>query len=188
MAGRVGAGEVAHHQRQAEGLGDVGLSEERVRLGQGEAHAVHAGVDVERGLRRCAGAAEGRPLLDFREGGEHRAKSGPGIGGGGAFEQAVEDIDRRLRQHGAEAQAFFRQGDEEGVAAGRGEGANRRFEPDAIAVALDHGRRDRPGSPSGEVAPVGGERAEIDGQAATGEVFRALSGHDGIRRARDQPS
>ena len=74
MLGPVGAGEVAHQQRDAVTFRpDVGR--DRRRLFDGEAEPVHAGVDVQ---RRAAGETAGRdevvPLGELDQAVDHRPR------------------------------------------------------------------------------------------------------------------
>ena len=76
MLGPVGAGEVAHQQRDAVAFrADVGR--DRRRLLDGEAEPVHAGVDVQ---RRAAGKAAGRdevvPFGELDQAVDHRPRIG----------------------------------------------------------------------------------------------------------------
>ena len=103
----------------------------------------------------------------------HEPSTGRMIGAGigvGAADETVEDVDDRIGQDCAQPPSFVGQGDEEGGAAGRGQRAAGLFQPDAVAVALDHGGGGMAaaGDVVGERLPVGAERDEIDGQAAAG--------------------
>ena len=126
MIGRLGAGEVAHHQRDAV-IAGVDARDEALRFRKRQAEPVHAGVDVQ---RRAAGpaaaAAEGVPFGEFVEIADHRparrcsAKAAP-----------LPGRSRRARRSPPSAaaartrRASSRVGDEERLAAGAGERARR---------------------------------------------------------------
>ena len=63
------------------------------------------------------------PFLDLLEAGQRRPEPVRQISGGKAGEETVQDVDDGVRQDGAELDAFGRQGDEEGAAAGRPDAA-----------------------------------------------------------------
>ena len=90
-----GAGEVAHHQRDAV-IAGIDPGHDALRFGQRQAEPVHAGIDVDGGAAGPAGAAAKHvPFGEFVEIADH----GPDIDFGVAFaailEEAVEHVDRR---------------------------------------------------------------------------------------------
>ena len=134
-----GGDEMRHQQRDAVVLGANARGERR-RLVRGNAEPVHAGVDMQRraavpALRR----AEGVPFGQFDQAADHRPRIDLGVAGGGAGQQAVEHVDRRLRHDRAQAARFGEIGHEEGLAAGAREPMRDRLEAAAIAVGLDDG-------------------------------------------------
>ena len=121
MVGRVGAGEMAHQQREAMVFG-LEAGRDGDRLVEREPEPVHAGIDVERGaaapvvdgderipLGKLGRAVDDRPQIVVGEG-LRRARHDP-----------VEHVDRRLGRERPHAPAFGDVGDEEGPAAGLGQ-------------------------------------------------------------------
>jgi hypothetical protein len=93
--GRIGGGaQVAHHQGDVEAGQAVGGLGQRPGLGQRQALAVHAGVELQGdGERPARAAGEGRGLADLGQGRQRRRQVGgrqarPCAGG-----EAVEDVD-----------------------------------------------------------------------------------------------
>ena len=102
-----------------------------------------------------------------------------GEGVAGVLEEAVEHIDaRRDGSGGAGGAGFIEGGDEERLAAGAGERARDRVEPAAIGVGLDHAGAFGRHRGLLELAPVGDDGVEIDGEHAGGG-----GGGGGQRRA-----
>ena len=135
---RVGAGEVAHHQREVDCLQQRRLGGQLVDLVVRHAEPVDAGVDVDGGRQApSARAAVGRPVAHLGDAAEHRAQVEAGIVRLGAGQQAVENIDGGARLHLARDAAFVERGDEEGLAAFVGERLGDRPEPEAVGVRLD---------------------------------------------------
>ena len=107
-------------------------------------------------LVELRGAAEDRPQVCFR------------IGGRGAGQQAVEDIDDGGWRHRPRAPRFGEVRDKECVATGFRQRTGHLLKPASVAVGFDHGcavRRRRTGA---EGAPVHHDCAEIDRQDAAG--------------------
>jgi hypothetical protein len=171
----VGAGQVAHQELDGEALQAVGGGGEGLELVQGQAEAVHAGVEVQ-------GGGEAPPVGDLRAGvggegldlggaAQHRDQPRGVKARRGAGDGAVEHQDAGVAprpQFGAQGLAFLQPGDEEGAgalgpqAAGDGAGA------EAIAVGLDHrGDLGRTGQ-APEHGVVGGEGVEVDREAGAG--------------------
>ena len=72
MVGRVGAGEMAHQQREAVVFG-LDARRDGGRLVDREAEPVHAGIDVQRGAAApVAGGDERVPLGEFGRAVDHR--------------------------------------------------------------------------------------------------------------------
>ena len=102
----VGAGEVAHHQRDAMIFG----ADPRGHGGglvDRNAKPVHAGIDLQRGaaapvLRR----REGVPFRQFEHVADHRASTQFRIGRRGRGHQPVEHVDRGVRRDLAHAACF----------------------------------------------------------------------------------
>ena len=131
------------------------------------AEPVHAGVDVNGGAAGPAGAAaEHVPFGEFVEIADHRPGVALRVGIAAVLEKAVEHIDRRRRQGGAGGPRFVERGDKKRLAAGGRERACNRIDAAAIGVRLDH-----PGAFGRhrgllELAPVGNDGVEIDGEHA----------------------
>ncbi len=163
-----GAGEVAHHQRDAVVAG-IDPGNDALRFPDRQPEPVHAGVDMNGGAAGPAGApAEHVPFGEFVEIADH----GPGVdlgeGLAAILEEAAEHIDRRRRQRRAGDTRFIQCGDEEGLAAGASQRAGDRTRPAAIGVGLDDaGAFGRHGGFL-ELAPVGDDGVEIDGEDAIG--------------------
>ena len=113
-------------------------------------------------------AAEHVPFGEFVEIADHGLAVDLGVGVAGVLEEAVERIDRGRRHRGADHARFIQRGDEKRLAAGTGQRARDLFGAAAIGVRLDHagafGRHRR----LLELAPVGDDGVEVDGQNAGG--------------------
>ena len=134
---------------------------------------VHAGVDMDRRAAGPAGAAaEHVPFGEFVEIADHGLAIDLGVGLAGVLEEAAERVDGRRRHRLADDARFLEVGDEERLAAGCGQRARHLFGAAAIGVGLDHagafGRHRR----LLELAPVGDDGVEIDGQDAGGACQR----------------
>ncbi len=157
---------MAHDERNAV-IAGIDARDDALRFGNGEAEPVHAGVDVNGGAAGPAGAAaEHVPFGEFVEVADHGLAVDRGVGLAGVLEEAVERIDRGRRHRGADHARLIEGGDEERLAAGVGQRARDLFGAAAIGVGLDHagafGRHGR----LLELAPVGDDGVEIDGQHA----------------------
>ena len=117
-------------------------------------------------------AAEHVPFGEFVEVADHGLAVDLGVGLAGVLEEAVERVDRGRRQRGADHARFVQGCDKEGLAAGIGQRARDLFGAAAIGVRLDHagafGRHRR----LLELAPVGDDGVEVDGQDAGGGCKR----------------
>ena len=168
MIGRVGAGEVAHDQRDAVILGLRARRQSRGFVRR-NAEPAHAGVDMQR--RAAApgmGADEGVPFgklggrIDDRPGIDVDERVAP------VRREAVEHIDVGLAGARAHRARFGNVGDKECLAAGLGERRGHRLKPQAIGIGLDHGGAFDGEKLALERAPIGLDRGEIDGQRAAG--------------------
>ncbi len=130
-----------------------------------KAEPVHAGIDMDGRAARPAGtAAEHVPFGKLIEIADHRFAIDAGEGVAAGLEEAVEDIDGSLWQRRPRSAGFIERGDEKRFAAGAGQRTGDRIEPAAIGVRLDHaGAIGRHGDFL-QLAPVGDDGVEIDGQ------------------------
>lgn len=161
------ADEMAHHEVDP-GPRDQGIAGQRQRLLDPQAEPVHAGIDVERGRRRAV--RRGGPFEEFAAVAEDGAQAVGAKRLRMAGDQAVEHVDRRLRQDFPRGDALGEMRDEERPAARPPQGRGDRREAAAIGIGLHHGaalglRGARP-----ERTPIRGDRREIDRQ--TGAVAR----------------
>ena len=166
---------MAHQQVGADRAGAI---QSRSQLAQrSEAEPVHARVEMQRRGRRPPACREGRPPREFIGAADHgrevlrrivRRRIGLAL-------QAVEHVNSRFRrQDGAGARAFARVRDEKHAATG---GVQRRrggLDADAVSVGLDHRRAAPGGRAARQLAPIPGERLEVDRQHAGG-----VRGHGG---------
>ena len=131
-----------------------------------ETEPVHPGIDVDGGAAvPVARGAEAIPFRQFDHAADHRPRIDVRIGRRRSGQQAVEDVDRRLRGNGAHLPRLGEIGDKKGAAAGGGKCPRHRLEPAAIGVRLDHGGafdRRRLGI---EDAPIGDDCRKIDASA-----------------------
>ena len=122
---------------------------------------------------------EGRPALKFLGAADRGPQAMLDVFGRvGAGLETVQHVDFGLRrQQAARGKPLAEMGDEEGARAGGPQRRRSPVEADPVGVGLDH-RGARPGAAKiCERAPVVGERAEIDGQAAGRVVGRGEGGH-----------
>ena len=128
--------------------------------------AAPAGISVD--------LAEGVPFGELAEIADHRPAIQFGEGRAGAREKAVEHIDRRGGRRCAGAPRLVQGGDEECLAACGGEGVGDRLDAAAIGVRLhDAGAFGRHAA-AFQLAPVGDDGVEIDGEhTVRGRVERA---------------
>ena len=154
---------------------------------QGHAEPVHAGVDVNGGAAVPAGAAaEHVPFGQFVEVADDRPGVDPGILVAAILEEPVEHIQRGLGNGGADIAGFIQRGDKEGLAAGAGQRARHRAGAAAIGIGLDHTGAFGRHRGLFQLAPVGDDGVEIDGQhAGRGRHRGGLVGVG--RRARRSP-
>ena len=183
MLGLLGAGEVAHQQRDAV-VFRADARRERGGLVHRNAEPVHAGVDMQRGAAAPGmGRAESVPFRQFDHAADHRPHVDVGVGGSGARQQTVEHIDRRLRRRAAHLGGLGEIGDEEGLAAGARQPGGHLLDAAAVAVGLDHGGAFRRHDAVGQRAPIGFDGREIDGQDAARLRRRRAGGDEHFRRA-----
>ena len=166
MIERLGAGEVAHDKRDAV-IAGVDAGNDGLRFHQRQTEPVHAGIDVDGGAPGPAGAPTKHiPFGEFVEVADHGPGVDLGVGLAAVLEEAVEHIDRRRRHRGADNAGFVEGCHEKCLAAGAGQRTGDRFGAAAIGVGLDHagafGRHRR----LLELAPVGDDGVEIDGEDA----------------------
>ena len=150
----------------------------RLQAGEGlEAEPVHAGVEMERaGTGPVATRGEGGPALKLLFAADCGREAMLGIVGriGPALE-AIEHIDRGLRrQRPPRRDPLVEMGDEEDARA-RGPQRRRGFgDADPVSIGLDDGGATPGRGAARKVAPVVGERAEVDRETPR----RARGSHD----------
>ena len=138
-----------------------------LRLHQSEAEPVHAGVDVDgRTAGPSGAAAEYVPLGELVEIADHRPAVEFGEGVAAVLKEAVEHIEFGRRQRLARGARFIQGGDEKRLAAGGRQRPRHRFDAAAIGVGLDHGGAFGRHRGLLELAPVGDDGVEIDGEDA----------------------
>ena len=154
------------HQQGDVGLRDQRIARERQGLVHGEAETVHAGIDVE-GRREgpSGGLNQGGPFGQFLPAPEDRAQRVRGQGGAEAGQEAVQHVDRRVRQHAPGFQRLAQVCDEERPAPGRPQHGGDPGEAAAIGVRLDHGGAGRLRGFGGEPPPVLRDGRQVDGEA-----------------------
>ena len=114
----LGAGEVAHHQRDAV-IAGIDPGNDALGFPEREAEPVHAGIDMNGCAAGPAGApAKHVPFGKLVEIADHGPGVDLGVGVAAILEEAVEHVDRRRRQGGARGARFIEGGDEERLAAG----------------------------------------------------------------------
>ena len=119
--------QVAHQQSEPQPAQSAALVDQDLGLLRAEAQTVHAGVDVDHRVERPVEALRGgAPGIELAEMVEHRRQPVLDEVALGAGQQAVQDIDRVLGQHGAKRNAFVDMGDEELPAAFGRRAAGRR--------------------------------------------------------------
>ena len=165
MVGLVGAGEVAHHQRDAVVRHRRHPGRKAGRLFRPEAEPIHASVEMQ---RRAAGpalhGAERVPFGELAEVPDHRTRIDLGEQMRRPRHDAVEDVDDGVGEGGAQPPGFGDMRHKECLAAGRGKRRCHRLEPAAIGVGFDHrGAVGRRGAAS-ERAPVRDDGAAVDSQ------------------------
>ena len=177
MIEQLGAGEVAHDQRDAVVAG-IDAGNDALRFRNRETKPVHAGVDMDAGAAFPArAAAEHVPFGEFVEIADHGPGVDLGIGVAAVLEEAVEHIDGGRRHGGASGAGLVHGGDEKRLAAGGGKRPGDRIEAAAIGVRLDHAGAFGRHRGFLELAPVGDDGVEVDGQdAGGGRERRRLTG------------
>ena len=171
-----GAGEMAHQQHDAVVLG-ADARGKGGRFVRRDAEPVHAGVDMQRRAPLpAARGSESVPFGELDQAADYRPRRDPGEGGRGARHQAAQHIDRRVGRGLARARGFRQVGDEKGLAAAARQAMGDLIEPAAIAVGLDHGGAFGRGRAPRQRAPIGFQRAEIDGEDAAGFAGRRAGG------------
>ncbi len=180
---RIGAGEVAHDQRDAM-VRHFRARRERRCFRDGETEPVHAGIEMKcRAAPPTACHAERVPLQILHDAVDHRAGVDLGVSPGGARHDAVEHVDRRaLRHDRPDAACLGEMGDEKGGAAGLGEMRGHRFDAAAIGVGLDHGGAVGRDHALRQRLPVLGDGGKIDRQYAAGFEFMRAGTLDRSRR------
>jgi hypothetical protein len=165
-------GEVAHHQRNAV-IAGIDARDDALRLGYRQSEPVHAGIDVNGGAARPAGAAaEHVPFGEFVEVADHGLAVDSGVGVAGVLEEAAEHIDRSRGRSGANHARLVEGGDEKRLAAGGSKRAAHLFGAAAIGIRLDDSRAFGRHRRLLELAPVGDDGVEIDRQHAGGRHER----------------
>ena len=131
---------------------------------------------IERPVEALGGG--GAPGVELRQVIEHRDEAVLDEVGLGAGKEPVQDIDRRLGQNAAERNSLVDMGHEEVAAAlGRQPGADHGG-AGAVCIRLEHGRAidlAAGGTPGvAQPAPVGRDRAEVDGKDRAGPLGRVV--------------
>ena len=160
---------MAHHKRDAVVTG-IDARDDAQRFGDRQAEPVHAGIDMDGGAAVPArAAAEYVPFGEFVEVADHGPAVDLGIGLAAVLEESVEHIERgRGRHRRADGLGLIERRDKEGLAAGVGKRAGDLFGAAAIGVGLDHAGAFGGHPGLFELAPVGDDGVEIDGQNAGG--------------------
>ena len=187
MIGRLGAGEMAHQQRETVIFGLQARSDGD-RLVDRDTEPVHAGIDVERGAAApVPGGDEGIPFGKFGCAVDDRPQMVVCERLRRARHHPVEHVDGRVGRDRPHASSFRDIGDEEGPAPGLGQHAGDRFEAAAIGIGLDHrGALDRHGR-ARQHLPVGRDRGEVDGEDTARFHCVGSSGrHRGRAQGRDR--
>ena len=168
VAGRLGAGQMAHQQRKAV-IFQLDARGHRHRFIRAQPEPVHAGIHMQRrAAAPIGGGHEGVPLGELGRAVDDRAQIGILEGSRGMGRQPVEHIDDGIARERPHAAALGDVGHEEGLAAGLGEPGGDRLEAAPIGVGLDHGcALDRHGA-AGKHAPIGFDGGEVDGQETAG--------------------
>ena len=129
---------MAHYQRNAV-IASLDARDDALRLGYRQAEPVHAGIDMDGGAARPAGAAaEHVPFGKFIEIADHGLAVDLRVGVAGVLEEAVEHIDRSRRHRSADHTGFIEGRDEKRLAAGCRKRAGDLRGAAAIGIRLDH--------------------------------------------------
>ena len=134
-----GAGKVAHDKRYAM-IAGVDPRKEALRLCDGEAKPLHAGVDMN-GRAACPAGTSAKdvPFCEFVEVADDRPCVEFGVGLAGVLDEAVEDVNDGRRRRCPRCSRFVRSSNKKGLAAGLGERLCDRLHSAAIGVGFDHG-------------------------------------------------
>ena len=109
---------MAHYQRNAV-IAGLDARDDALRLGYRQAEPVHAGIDMNGGAARPAGAAaEHVPFGKFIEIADHGLAVDLRVGVAGVLEEAVEHIERSRWHRSADHTGFIEGRDEKRLAAG----------------------------------------------------------------------
>ena len=109
---------MAHHQRHFERLEQRGLGCDAHDFVGTQTQSVHAGVELNGGWQMPTNRrAVGRPIAQLRLARQHGPEIEPGVVHFGAWQQAIENINRSTRLDRTRTAAFFEGCDEECVAA-----------------------------------------------------------------------
>jgi hypothetical protein len=166
MIEALGAGEVAHHQRNAV-IAGIDPGHDALRFHQRQAEPVHAGIDMNRGTSRPSGApAEHVPLGKLVEIADHGLAIDFGESIAAVLKKTVEHVDFGRRQRFARGARFIQGCHEKRLAAGGRKRARHRFGAAAIGIGLDHGGAFGRYRGFLELAPVRDNGVEIDGENA----------------------
>ena len=171
--------QVAHDQSEAQATQPAAFVDQHLRVLCAKAKPVHAGVEVDDGVQGLVEALGGRPPgIQLGQVIEHGNEAVLHEIAFGAGKQAVQHVDRQLGQHAAECYAFVDMRHEELPAAfGRQQGTDH-GRPHAVGIGLQNGGAvDRPaGGATGiaQPAPIGGNRAQVDGKDRAGAARRVM--------------
>ena len=163
----LGGDQMAHHQRDAV-IAGIDAGNDALRFRNRQPEPVHAGVDMDGGAAvPPRAAAEHVPFGKLVEVADHGPAIDLGVGLAGILEEAVEHIDRGRGGDGAaDHPGFVQRRDEEGLAAGVGQRARHLFCAAAIGIGLDHAGAFGRHRGLFQLAPVGDDGVEIDGEDA----------------------
>ena len=155
---------MAHHQRQVEAWQRLFVLAQEFNVSKRQSEAVHARVEVE-ACRSCSLA----PFGDFIQRTKHRPEVMLNIVWCRTSEQAIQDVDHRIRQYGPQRGALLRQGNEKCPAPDRCQGPSDRFHAQPICVALDRGATFSGAALAGKHAPVVLNRLQVNAQRSAGQ-------------------
>ncbi len=164
---QLGGNQMAHHERDAV-IAGIDAGDDGLRLANREPEPVHAGVDMNGGPAVPArAAAEHVPFGELVEIADHGPAVDFRVGLARILEVAVEHVDgRRGGNRRTDDLRFIQRGDEERLAAGVGQRARHLLGAAAIGIGLDDagafGRHRR----LLQLAPVGDDGVEVDGEDA----------------------
>jgi hypothetical protein len=160
----VGAGEVRHHVAYVQRIEVCAVLEQLPQLLATEAQAGHAGVDVQHGRQRPPFAARARRPVGALAGcDQHRHQAVHAKGVRAERRDALEHVDIRVGQQGAQGDAFAVGRGEKLAAAGAEQRRSDAREAEAVGVGLDDRGTAGRGDPVPAVVVIGRERVEVDG-------------------------